>query len=73
VPSRVAWVQGSYAGLAFESPLFPKELLRHIPPPSASLPPPVQRRPGLASRPLSESERRLIQQWAEESPNVLGD
>jgi hypothetical protein len=73
VPSRIAWVHSNHAGLAFESPLFPKELLRHIPPPGHRPPPAIKRRPGLAPRPLSESERRMIEQWAAESPYALGD
>ena len=33
VPSRVAWVHREHAGINFDSPLFPRELLRHVPPP----------------------------------------
>ena len=64
VPSRVAWVHKGHAGICFDSPLFPKELLRHIPAPSGRPAPEIMRRPGLAPRPLSPSERSLIETWA---------
>ena len=67
VPSRVAWVHQDHAGICFDSPLFPKELLRHIPAPSGRPAPEIMRRPGLAPRPLSASERSLIECWAAES------
>src|SRR3982750_464837 len=31
VRARIAWVQGSHAGIAFETPLAPAEVLRHVP------------------------------------------
>src|SRR4029079_16687399 len=31
VGARVAWVQGAHAGVAFDTPLEPAEVLRHIP------------------------------------------
>lgn len=64
VPCRVAWVHSAHAGLEFEEPLFPKEVLRHVPPAERTAPPVIQRRPGLAPRPLSAAERSLIEQWA---------
>ena len=64
VPSRVAWVHQGHAGICFDSPLFPKELLRHIPAPSGTQAPQIMRRPGLAPQPLSPSERSLIECWA---------
>lgn len=64
VPSRVAWVHQGHAGICFDSPLYPKELLRHIPEPSGRQAPEIMRRPGLAPRPLSPSERSLIETWA---------
>ena len=75
VPSRVAWTHSNYAGIEFEFPLFPKEMLRHVPTMDRKplQPPPIKRRPGLAPRPLSSAERMLIEQWATEAPNKLGE
>ena len=73
VPSRVAWVHGGHAGLAFEFALFPKEMLRHVPPPCHKPAPEIKRRPGLAARPLTPAERAMIERWAAESPKALGD
>lgn len=73
VPSRVAWTESNCAGLDFDFPLFPKELLRHVPQCSAR-PQPSQRkaRPGLAPKPLSPGERAIIESWATEGVK-LGD
>lgn len=60
--SRVVWVQGRYAGVAFDGPLNPDELLRNVPSPK----PKAQidfRRPGFASRPLTAYERRMLETW----------
>ncbi len=72
VPSRVAWSHCGHAGLEFEFPLFPGELLRHIPTAGRKPPPPISKRPGLAPRPLSESERLMIERWAGDGSNRLG-
>lgn len=74
VPGHVAWVHCQHAGLSFDEPLFPREMLRHVPP-IGPRPPPVElKRPGLGSRPLTEAERRLIEQWASsDSPYTLGE
>lgn len=66
---RVVWVQGRYAGIAFDEPLNPEEVLRHVPAPK----PKAQlqgdfRRPGLACRPLSSYERRMLERWMTASP-----
>ena len=75
VPSRVAWAHCNYAGIHFDYPLFPREVLRHVPTPEAKplQPPSIQRRPGLGAKPLSPSERMLIERWATEAPNKLGE
>ena len=73
VPSRVAWAHAGVAGLEFEFPLFPKELLRHVPTRDHAPPPPIKRRPGLSSKPLSPAERQLIERWACEGARLLGD
>lgn len=70
---RVVWVQGRYAGIAFDEALNPEQVLRHVPAPK----PKAQqdfRRPGLACRPLSSYERRMLERWMTASPiGSLGD
>jgi hypothetical protein len=74
VPSRVAWSHRQFAGVAFDFPLFPREMLRHVPAtPQRAEVPPVKRRPGLAAKPLSAAERSLIERWATECATHLGD
>ncbi len=73
--SRVVWVQGRYAGVAFARPLDPAEVLRNIP---KSITKPIAqidfRRPGLACRPLSSHERRMMEVWMSSSPHgAVGD
>ncbi|MBA3835497.1 MAG: PilZ domain-containing protein [Sphingomonas sp.] len=72
VPSRIAWSHCGHAGLEFEFPLFPGELLRHIPTAGRKPPPPINKRPGLAPRPLSLSEQQMIERWASDGTNRLG-
>ena len=72
VPSSVAWSHRGYAGIHFDSPLFPKELLRHIPATENKPPPDIKRRPGLAPQPLTPSERLILERWATESSFSLG-
>lgn len=67
LPSRIVWVQGRYAGVAFDHPLKAEQVLRNIPKPK----PPAQvdfKRPGLACRPLSDYERRMLERWMTASP-----
>jgi PilZ domain len=70
---KVVWVQGRYAGVAFARKLRQEEVLRHVPQPRQ----PVQgdfRRPGLACRPLTANERKMIEKWMVASPmGTLGD
>ena len=67
VPSSVVWSHGGYAGLEFDYPLFPREMLRHIPDPASKPPPlPPKKRPGLGAKPLTPTERMLIERWATE-------
>lgn len=65
--SRVVWVQGRYAGVAFDEPLKPEQVLRNVPAPKprTSI---GFKRPGLACRPLSDYERRMLQSWMTASP-----
>lgn len=65
--SKVVWVQGRYAGVAFDEPLAPEQVLRNVPRPRA----PTQiefKRPGFACRPLTEFERRMVEQWMDLPP-----
>ena len=66
---RIVWVQGKYAGVAFDMPLNPEEVLRHVPPPSRKVQAPIEfRRPGFTCRPLSDYERRNLEQWLATAP-----
>ena len=71
--SRVVWVQDKYAGVVFHTPLKPEEVLRQIPRPK----PKAQvdfRRPGLACRPLTAYERRMLETWmASAQIGLIGD
>lgn len=76
VPSRVAWTHCNHAGLDFDFPLFPRELLRHVPAPDRKPPPPAaltKGRPGFGSKPLTAAERQLIEQWATEAATRPGE
>jgi hypothetical protein len=73
VPSRVAWSHCGHAGIAFDFPLYPKEVLRHVPTPQHKVAPPIARRPGLACKPLTAAERTMIECWATESASKLGE
>jgi len=74
VPSRVAWSHCEHAGLEFEFPLFPGELLRHVPSPASRCPSmSIKKRPGFAPQPLTEAERMMIERWATEGVNRLGE
>jgi hypothetical protein len=71
VPSRVAWSHCNLAGLSFDFPLFPREMLRHVP--SAERKPPpldITKRPGLGSKPLTPAERLIIERWATEGARL---
>jgi hypothetical protein len=68
VPSRIAWVHGRHAGIAFAVPLESQEVLRNIPKPRARVAPDY-RRPGLACRELSPEERLLVERWAVSAPH----
>jgi PilZ domain len=72
---RVVWVQGKYAGVAFDVPLNREDVLRHIPQPKRrSRNEPDFRRPGFACQPLSDYERRNLETWLATAPmGRLGD
>lgn len=63
VKGRIAWVEGRFAGVAFDRHLKPEELLQHVPKPRQRIEPKF-RRPGLACQPLTEADRKMIQMWA---------
>lgn len=73
VPSRVAWTHCNHAGIEFEFPLFPGEMLRHVPPTPRKPPLEIKKRPGLGTKPLSDAERAMIERWATEGLNTLGE
>lgn len=64
---RVVWVHGRYAGVAFDQPLDREQVLRNIPQTRLKSQPEF-RRPGLACRPLTEYERRMLERWMTASP-----
>jgi hypothetical protein len=73
IKGRIAWVAGHHAGVAFARLLKRDEVLRNVPAPRTPLRPEF-RRPGLACRPLSPQERRLLETWMVSAPvDKLGD
>jgi len=70
---RVVWVAGRYAGVAFDEPLKPEQVLRNVPTPRPKNI--VEfKRPGLACRPLSSYERRMLEHWMTSPPlNAPGE
>jgi hypothetical protein len=71
--SRVVWVQGRFAGVAFARPLKAEEVLRNVPRPRQQIQSDF-RRPGLACRPLTPEERRMVEKWMVASPlGALGE
>lgn len=73
VKSRVAWVHGCFAGVAFNRPLKREEVLRNVPQPRRKIEGDF-RRPGLACRPLTAEERQLLEMWMVRSPTSgVGD
>ena len=66
VRSTVIWVHGNYAGIKFGRPLKSEDVLRQVPTPQP--PKPIEfKRPGLACRPLSTYERRMLERWMTDS------
>ena len=74
LPGRVVWVQGKYAGVAFDTPLNREQVLRHIPAPRAKRDVHADfRRPGFTSRPLTDYERRNLETWLATAPVLPED
>jgi hypothetical protein len=67
VAGRVVWVERRLAGIAFDRELEPSELLRQVPRPRQKFDPNF-RRPGLACRPLSDSDRKMLEVWMTQAP-----
>ncbi len=73
VAGQVIWSKGRQAGISFSQALDPVQVLNHVPAPR-----PAKkldfRRPGLAARELTESERNLGERWIQTSATPpLGD
>lgn len=68
VEGLIVWVEGRFAGIAFDRHLDREELLRNVPKPRPRVDSPF-RRPGLTSAPLSETDRKMVQMWA--APSVF--
>jgi hypothetical protein len=68
VESRIAWLSGKHAGVAFGCPLKAEDVLRNVPKPRPRIKREF-RRPGLTSPPLTPEERRLVESW-QWSPTV---
>lgn len=67
VKSMVVWVEGHFAGIKFGRPIKSSDVLRHVSRPQR----PTQRefkRPGIACRPLSAAERKMVERWMSVSP-----
>lgn len=73
VPGTVIWSKGRQAGIRFSYKLDPVQVLNHIPSPRPRTKMDF-RRPGLAPRELSETERLLGERWIQVVPTPpLGD
>ena len=59
---QVMWVEGRYAGIRFARELAREEVLRYIPPARERFQPEFKR-PGLACKPLTSGERKMIEAW----------
>lgn len=68
VTGRIVWVAGKMAGLAFDRQLERDELLRQVPQPKQRFERQF-RRPGLASEPLTEADRKMLELWS--TPGVM--
>jgi PilZ domain. len=60
IAGQIVWVEGRYAGIAFSRLLERAELLREVPQPRQRFDPQF-RRPGLACRPLSDADRKMVE------------
>ena len=67
ISGHVVWLAGRLAGIKFDKPMPRDELLRQVPRPKQRFEP-VFRRPGLACRPLSETDRQMLEKWVAMAP-----
>ena len=67
IRGHVVWAAGRLAGIRFDRPMPRDELLRQVPRPKQRFEP-VFRRPGLACRPLTETDRRMLEKWVSMAP-----
>lgn len=70
---NVAWRTGNRAGIAFDQPLDPESVLRHVPAPRSKMTA-EHRRPRLRGEQLSPGERKIAEDWIFGSPlPYIGD
>lgn len=62
VAGKLVWVRGNRGGIQFHQPLSPEALLRHVPTPRPRVLPDF-RRPGFASKPLTQGQRTFGSTW----------
>jgi hypothetical protein len=67
VPGQVIWTKGKQAGIRFAQKLETQAVLNHIAVPRPRMEPEF-RRPGLATRALTEQERKLGECWIPVGP-----
>jgi hypothetical protein len=70
--SRIVWVHGRFAGVAFDQRLKPEQVLRNIPAPRRKVQTIDHKRPGLSSRPLTDYERQMLESWLALPPSAVG-
>lgn len=67
VPSWIAWVDGTYAGIQFDEAIEPEDLLRYLPACGSVISKDRRienfRRPGFKGNQLTEEERRIVAAW----------
>jgi hypothetical protein len=59
---RVVWVNGKFAGVAFDQKLNPEQVLRHIPAPRPKIQPRYYR-PGFLPQNMTAAQQRLAESW----------
>lgn len=72
VKSTVVWVEGCFAGVKFGRPLKAESVLRHVPKPRP-VQLPVFKRPSIACRPITDSERKMLERWMTDFSRRPGD
>ena len=70
VKARVVWAHDRYAGVSFNRELQREELLRSVPQPRAAKTGVDTRRPGFASKPLTATERKILNIWMTQIPTI---